>query len=182
MRRSVVAVLVAGALVLVLGVAAVLVVTLRSGHDDTDGAATDAHVHLDEDRSSDPASVTEAALAAMFSWQPATDPSPAAAVTRARSWLGGQLADDAAQPPATDVRPLPQWAGWRESGDIVSATAQSGKAITSSDTRQVLEVALTQTVLHRDGSTTPYSAYQIRAVVESTTDGWRLTEYNLSPT
>lgn len=182
MRRGFLAALVAGVVVLVVAITAVLVVTLRNGPDATEGAATDAHVHLDEDRGSNPTDVAESALAAMFSWQPATDPTPAAAVTRAQAWLGGQLAADAVQPPATAIRPLPQWAGWRESGDIITATAQSGEAITTAATRQVLDVALTQTVLHRDGSTTPYSAYQIRAVVESATGGWRLTEYNLAPT
>ncbi|MGB3354749.1 MAG: hypothetical protein WBB00_18515 [Mycobacterium sp.] len=169
-------------LVFVVAVAAAVITLVKfSGTDDSRGPATDAHVHLDEDRGSDPDAVAEAALAAMFSWQPAIDPSPAAAVGRAQRWLGGQLAADATQPAATGVRPLPQWAGWRDSGDIVTATAQSGEPITASDSRQVLDVALTQTVLHRDGSTTPYSDYRVRAVVEKNSDTWQLTEYNLAP-
>lgn len=174
--------LIAISAVFVVAVAAAVITLVKfSGTDDSRGPATDAHVHLDEDRGSDPDAVAEAALAAMFSWQPAVDPSPAAAVGRAQRWLGGQLAADAAQPAATGVRPLPQWAGWRDSGDIITATAQSGEAISASGTRQVLDVALTQTVLHRDGSTTPYRDYRVRAVVEKNSHTWQLTEYNLAP-
>ncbi|MDZ7931289.1 MAG: hypothetical protein U5N21_15045 [Rhodococcus sp. (in: high G+C Gram-positive bacteria)] len=172
---------VSAVLVFVVAVAAAVITLVKfSSSDESHDPATDAHVHLDE-RGSDPDAVAEAALAAMFSWQPAIDPSPAAAVGRAQRWLGGQLAADATQPTATGIRPLPQWAGWRDSGDIVTATAQSGEPISASDTRQVLDVALTQTVLHRDGSTTPYSDYRVRAVVEKNTDTWQLTEYNLAP-
>ena len=175
-------IVVSAVLILVVAVAAAVITLVKfSSTDESHDPATDAHVHLDDDRSSDPDAVAEAALAAMFSWQPAIDPSPAAAVGRAQRWLGGQLAADATQPTATGIRPLPQWAGWSGSGDIVTATAQSGDSITASDTRQVLEVALTQTVLHRDGSTTPYSNYRVRAVVEKNSDTWQLTEYNLAP-
>ncbi|MGV9865714.1 hypothetical protein [Rhodococcus koreensis] len=183
MRRGPIVVLAAIAALVVAAVAVVLIVATNEGSETDAGSGHDDHTHVETEdpANAEPATVAERALAAMFSWQPVTDPSPGAAVTRALPWLGGDLAAQAQRPPATGIRPLPQWQPWKESGDIVSATAEASAPILTTAGRQVLPVTLTQTVLHGDGSTTPYATHQVRAVVDRTDTGWRLTEYNLAP-
>lgn len=122
----------------------------------------------------------EQALATMFSWQPRHDASPGVAVTRAKPWLSGELAADADSPPATGIRTLPQWAGWREAGDIVVGSAHAITDCTPVAGHCLVKVTLTQTVLHTDGTSTPWRVLAVDATTADTPNGWRLSAYRIT--
>lgn len=147
-------------------------------------SGTDSHVHVDDGtpENTGPETVAGRALSAMFSWQPAVDSSPGAAMGRALPWLGRDLAEQATMPPAEGIRALPSWALWKQSGDVVSATATVEPApVSSTPDKQTWRVQVRQTVLHTDGSSTPYSNQIISADLEHTDSGWKLFSYNLLP-
>ncbi|MCD7053112.1 hypothetical protein LRS58_20560 [Rhodococcus sp. BH2-1] len=182
-RTTRIAVLAAALVVAASAVLIVIALAVGGGDDDTTpGAGTDAHVHITEaPAEAEPAEVAERALSTIFSWQPVSDASPGAALTRAEPWLTGTLAESAAAPTDPNVRPLPQWGGWKSSGDVVTATTSAQPPTVATDTKVILPVTVTQTVLHADGSSTPYSKNTIRTVVVATPDGWKVTEFTLTP-
>ncbi|MFE9328260.1 hypothetical protein ACIHDR_46040 [Nocardia sp. NPDC052278] len=137
-------------------------------------------VHGPQPEGAGPQTAAVQALTAMFSWQPVSDPSPGAALTRARLWLTGELALVADSPPATGIREQPGWSAWRRSGDILTATANVDGAGEHTDLRVNLTATVTQTVLHRDGTTTTYRELRITATVLRTNHGWRLAAYHAS--
>lgn len=147
-------------------------------------SGTDAHVHVDDGtpETASPETVAGRALSAMFSWQPVIDPSPGAAMGRALPWLGGDLAKEASMPPAEGIRPLPSWQLWKQSGDVISASATvEPEPVHSTPEKQTWRVQVRQTVLHADGSSTPYSHQTMSADLEHTDSGWRLVSYNVVP-
>jgi hypothetical protein len=147
-------------------------------------SGTDAHVHVDDGtpETASPETVAGRALSAMFSWQPVIDPSPGAAMGRALPWLGGDLATEASMPPAEGIRPLPSWQLWKQSGDVISASATvEPEPVHSTPEKQTWRVQVRQTVLHADGSSTPYSHQTMSADLEHTDSGWRLVSYNVIP-
>lgn len=147
-------------------------------------SGTDTHVHVDEGtpETAAPETVAGRALSAMFSWQPVVDSSPGAAMGRALPWLGGDLAKEATMPPAEGIRPLPSWQLWKQSGDVISASASvEPEPVQSTPYRQTWRVQVRQTVLHADGSSTPYSAQTMSADLEHTDSGWRLMSYSILP-
>lgn len=181
-RTAVIAAAIVAAIALISAV--VLVVTLAGSSSDQQHGGRDDSGHVDGPTpgNADAATATQQALSAMFSWQPKNDSSPGAAATRALPWLGGELAASANTPPATGMRELPEWAAWRAAGDIVSASVLVTDNVDTTPGRAVCEAVVTQTVLHRDGTSTRYRQLKVRAVLESTSDGWRMTEYNAAPT
>ncbi|WP_067694632.1 hypothetical protein [Nocardia jejuensis] len=177
-------------LVLVLAVAvtalaaAALVVTLRTAHQPATtpehGGDAEYEITGPVPSGAGPGLAAQQGLSVMFSWQPNTDPSPGAALTRATPWLAGQLAREAGSPPATGIKPLSEWARWREAGDIVVATAHTSGVRVPTDSTAVVSVALTQTVLHRDGTSTRWRVMNIDASTVSGPDGWRLSAYTIT--
>lgn len=169
--------------------AGLIVVTVATRHDgrppDTfpsqpiGGDADHAHPGL-QPHDASPETVVEQGLTLMFSWAPATDPAPGAALTRARAWVTGNLADAADSPPAQQVRAPALWASWQRSGDVVTATVRADRSAPCGTDDCVVTAHLTQTVLHRDGTDTPYSASTITAAVTRTPQGWRLASYRLT--
>ncbi|MFF2088599.1 hypothetical protein ACFVVM_32850 [Nocardia sp. NPDC058176] len=141
----------------------------------------DAHTHIEgpTPENSGAATTAQMALSAMFSWQPAVDDSPGTALSRAMPWLTGELAEAAAAGPATGVRPLAEWDGWRRSGDIVTAIVDADQPKTTAD-ETVLAATVRQIVLHRDGSQTPYQRMDVTATVVKTPQGWRLASYQVN--
>lgn len=145
----------------------------------------DAHTTLPDPLAEvtlDPGRTAETALAVMFSWQPGTDPGPAAAVGRAVPYLAGELAAAATRTLAQPLLPE-QWPAWARSHDVVTAAAivRDGDPRTHTTTAAATRVLdLRRTVLHRDGQTTPLPA--LAAVVEltHTAAGWRVSGYHLT--
>lgn len=180
-NRVIIGAVVAGAIALVALVVTV-VLNLNGGDSIVEGAGTDAHVLIDEASDAiEPDAVAQNALAAIFTWQPTVDESPGSAMQRAEEWLTGHLAESAGAPRDPNVRLPAQWSGWRSSKDIVSATAAPQEAVVRTDTKAIIPVTVTQTVLHTDGSSTPYTTNTVRAVVVQTSDGWKLSEFSLMP-
>ncbi|NKR53063.1 hypothetical protein GS481_02685 [Rhodococcus hoagii] len=183
-RTTRTALIAATVVVAVAALLAVIAVAIggRDGNNAAPGSGTDADIHISETPADiTPEDVAQRALSTIFSWQPVTDASPGAALTRAEPWLTGTLAESATAPTDPNVRPLPQWGGWKASGDVVTATASAQPPTVATDTKVILPVTVTQTVLHADGSSTPYSKNTIRTVVVSTPDGWKVTEFTLTP-
>ncbi|MEU3010122.1 hypothetical protein [Nocardia asteroides] len=151
----------------------------------TDPTATDppapseSHSEGPTPETADAATTTRMGLSAMFSWQPSTDTGPGAALARALPWLTGDLAAAATTTPG-GVRPLPEWVGWRESGDIVSAPVEAQPPRTVGAETSVVAV-VTQLVVHRDGSATRYQRLHVTAAVVNTAAGWRMTGYRVNP-
>ncbi|WP_331758335.1 hypothetical protein OG225_40300 (plasmid) [Nocardia sp. NBC_01377] len=177
--------------ILLASVATVLiVVTVATRHDsrspDTfpshlSGGDAD-HAHLGpQPHDASPTTVAEQGLALMFSWQPVTDATPGSAMVRARAWLTADLAAAAAtdRSPA-QVRTPAVWESWRRSSDIVTATTRADLAPVCEHGHCTVIVHLTQTVLHRDATNTPYSASTIAAATTRTPDGWRLAGYRIT--
>ncbi|MET9490023.1 hypothetical protein [Nocardia sp. NPDC006630] len=127
-----------------------------------------------------PAVAAQQALTGMFSWQPAHDESAGAGLARAKPWLSGQLAASADMPAATGIRPLAEWAQWRQDGDVVTATATTTAISAPAAGRCLLKVALTQTVLHRDGTSSRWRVMDIDASTTDSPDGWRLDGFTVT--
>ncbi|MGW5456590.1 hypothetical protein [Nocardia sp. NPDC003979] len=172
----------------IVGIAAVLIAlsTVLTGGAEESGPAPDthtpgaAHVQGPEPQDADAVTVTQMGLAAMFSWQPRTDPGPGAGLVRAAPWLTGELAASAASSgPASVLAPLPEWAGWRDSNDIVSALVDTEQAETGGS-GQTVAATVTQQVLHRDGSTTMYQRMRVTVTVTETPQGWRMSSYRIT--
>ncbi|WP_109524872.1 MULTISPECIES: hypothetical protein [Nocardia] len=176
--------------ILLAAVAAVLIAaTVATWHDGrspdvppSQPTGEDAdHAHLGpQPHDASPATVVEQGLTLMFSWVPVIDPAPGAALTRARAWLTGNLAAAANSIPAQQVRAPAPWASWQRSGDVVTATVRADRSVPCGTDDCVVTAHLTQTVLHRDGTDTPYSASTITAALTRTPQGWRLASYRLT--
>lgn len=123
---------------------------------------------------------TEQAFRAMFTWQPVSDNSPGDAVLRARPWLGGELADTSGRD--TNVRLPADWQAWRQSGDLITATAAVTDEVSTTGTTAVRSVRVVQNVMRPTGETVPYAAFTARAELTRTDGGWRVTAYTLVPT
>ncbi|MGW5440475.1 hypothetical protein [Nocardia asteroides] len=168
----------------IAAVCAIVLVVLGRDDDPADhghlGGDGHAHVEGPTPSGADAASATKYALTAMFSWRPVEDVSTGQGLARAKPWLAEPLLGQADAPPATGLRPIPQWAGWRTSADVVTATVVIDEvgAVEGGDRRVLATV--TQTVLHADGSSTPYSVMHVAAAVVQTPDGWRLSNYRVT--
>lgn len=170
-----------------LGIAAVLIVlatVLVVGAQDSapvPGTRTPstAHVEGPNPAAADARTVTHMGLAAMFSWQPRTDPGPGTGLTRAAPWLTGELAAAANSGVASGLAPLPEWARWRDSNDIVTALVDAEQTKTDIAGATVA-ASVTQQVLHRDGSTTLYRRMHVTATVTETSQGWRMSSYRIN--
>ncbi|MBF6212166.1 hypothetical protein IU487_14100 [Nocardia puris] len=171
-----------------VGVAAVLIVltTVLTGGTEDPRSAPDthtpgaAHVEGPEPEGADAVTVTQMGLAAMFSWQPRADPGPGAGLVRAAPWLTGELAAAAeGNGPEKGLAPLPEWASWRDSNDIVTALVDAEQAETGGSGPTVA-ATVTQQVLHHDGSTTMYRRIRVTVTVTETPQGWRMSSYRIT--
>ncbi|MEV6362161.1 hypothetical protein [Nocardia asteroides] len=117
----------------------------------------------------------------MFSWQPRTDASPGAALARALPWLTGELATAAANTtPTNGQRLLPEWARWRDSGDVVTALVETEQPRTV-DAEAMVAAVVTQLVLHPDGLVTRYQRLHVTATIVPNAAGWRMSSYRVNP-
>ncbi|MFF0546619.1 MULTISPECIES: hypothetical protein [Nocardia] len=137
-----------------------------------------AHVEGPEPEGADAVTAIQMGLAAMFSWQPRTDPGPGAGLVRAAPWLTGELAASASSGPASGLAPLPEWPGWRDSNDIVTALIDTEQATTGGPAATVAATVIQQ-VLHQDGSTTVYRRMQVTVTAAETPQGWRMSSYRI---
>ncbi|MFC9965683.1 hypothetical protein ACFVH4_15755 [Nocardia ignorata] len=137
---------------------------------------SDSHIEGPTLADADPSTAVEMGLAAMWSWQPRTDTSPGAALTRAAPWVTGDLASAATGAPATGQAP-PEWAGWRDSKDVVTALVETEP--TRLDETTTVAATVTQQVLHRDGSSTLYRRLHVTVTVTETPQGWRMSSYRI---
>ncbi|WP_433206656.1 hypothetical protein ACQP1G_20460 [Nocardia sp. CA-107356] len=172
---------VVGIVLAVLIVATVLIDRHRDEATDRHPPVGDAelHVHGPVPDDADPQTVVAHALTTIFGWRPVSDPAAGAALTRARPWLTDGLARDADSPPATGIRELPQWSGWRASRDVITAATHIEQTAPATDQQCNVSATITQTVVHLDGSTTVFRVLRAVAMVRRTENGWRLASYRL---
>ncbi|WP_028478736.1 hypothetical protein [Nocardia sp. CNY236] len=121
----------------------------------------------------------EHALVAMFTWRPASDVSAGMALSRAKPWLAAPLVEAADSAPAGGAREVPEWALWRRAADVVAAHARAQQTSDCDQQRCTVDATVTQTVLHIDGTSTPYRVMQVRAWTRHTSEGWRMAGYRL---
>ncbi|MBF6341579.1 hypothetical protein IU450_37735 [Nocardia abscessus] len=166
--------------------AAVLAAVALAGPDhgdrpDTTSAPGDAEhsIHGLRPDTAGPAEAAQQALAALFTWQPVTDATTGVALSRARPWLTGELARASQYPLATGVREPPYWAAWRRSGDIVTAHAVAPASPDCHRDGCTVTAVVTQTVLHRDGTSTPYQVMHVNAATQHTPEEWKLSDYRI---
>lgn len=176
-------VLVIAAVVVLLAGAIVLALAGRdTGGTDSHGPGGDGEYGTlgPQPEGADPATATKYALVAMFSWQPVTDYGPGAAMARATPWLTGYLATEATAPPATGIRPLAEWSGWREAKDIVVALVTvtgvgqptGGECVVTAEVRQIVQ--------HTSNTTTPWRTMTVSASVSKTATGWKMANYRVT--
>ncbi|MGW4356841.1 hypothetical protein ACWELJ_32635 [Nocardia sp. NPDC004582] len=156
-------------------------------HHSTSGPSTGQHAPGDADSGLhgprpdgvDAATAAQLALTAMFSWQPVSDASTGAGLVRAKPYLTGQLLDAANGTVAPQVRPLPEWAAWRESKDVIEATVTNFKLSPIEGGECVVTATVTQNVRHLDNSTTRYKKLDVSAAMRKTDAGWRMASWRL---
>lgn len=131
---------------------------------------------------SDPATAAKYGLTGMFSWQPVTDYGPGAAMARpgTQQWLTGYLAAEATGAPATGIRPLPEWAGWRAAADTVTAVVTIDNTGQPKNGECLVTATVKQIVQHTNGTSTPWRVMKITASTVSTDQGWRLANYRVT--
>ena len=124
-----------------------------------------------------PSGALTKALAAIFSWEPVTDDSPTEALRRAAPHLTGDALRSAQAPNASGVRTSAEWAGWRASGDLITARVDSAQATITSPGTAFGRATVTQTVLHLNGGSTPYRSFTVTAQLRQVEGTWKLATY-----
>lgn len=124
-----------------------------------------------------PSGALTKALSAIYSWEPVTDDSPTEALRRAAPHLTGDALRSAQAPNASGVRTSAEWAGWRSSGDLITSRVDSAQATITSPGKAFGRATVTQTVLHLDGGSTPYSSFTVTAQLRQVEGIWKLATY-----
>lgn len=166
----------------VCAIAALTLTGCSTGSGLPDGS--DVHVVIDplDPQTLDADTTATTAMSTILTWQPSRDGSKSDALARARRWLGGDLATTIDSGATAQVRPDPDWQGWADSKDVVTATcvrADSTSAAPEGMRTLIIDVECTQTVLHTSGRTTRITPQTWRTTITRTDNGWRLTEYRL---
>lgn len=173
-------------LLTVLATAVALIMAIAgctSTSTDSEPSATD-HDHLHEHYSAPPglptgetATALTTALSAMFSWEPVTDDSPTDALRRATPHLTGEALKSAQAPAVRGVRSSAEWAGWRASGDLITARVSDAQAAITGPGKAFGRASVTQTVLHLNGGSTPYRSFTVTVQLRQDKDVWKLAAY-----
>lgn len=124
-----------------------------------------------------PSGALTRALAAIFSWEPVTDKSPTDALRRAAPHLTGDALASAQTPDARGVRTSTEWAGWRSSGDLITARVTDAQATLTSPGEAFGRANVAQTVLHLNGGSTPYRSFTVHAQLRQVEGTWKLATY-----
>lgn len=154
------------------------------------GSSDDEHTHADHhehgEHYTSPPGIVDAdapsgaltrALSAIYSWEPVTDDSPTEALRRAAPHLTGDALRSAQAPDASGVRTSAEWAGWRTSGDLITARVTDAQATLTSPGKAFGRANVTQTVLHVNGGSTPYRSFTVTAQLRQVEGTWKLATY-----
>lgn len=142
---------------------------------------TDAHTAVHDPLGEDPALAATSAIAALMTWQPATQASPQESAVAITGRLTGQLAHYATSREPDPV--LPElWQDWKEAGDTVHAvaTVNDGGVRLDGESRATVEVVVEQEVWHPSGKTTPYSRFAASVDVEQVDGQWKAARYEIT--
>lgn len=125
--------------------------------------------------------VAELAMRSIFTWQPAKEGSPGAALERASQWLTGDLADAADEGESDDLIGPPQWDAWAESGDVVTAVTETVERNITEEHDAVRTVDITRTIQHGNGDLTPMELMRVQVHLErpSADAQWKVSEYRV---
>lgn len=166
--------LIAG-VVLAVVIAVVAVLVIRSSGDEVEVVGDPAIDHVDPVLE-DPERAAESLIAAVNTWRPAEQDSPADAAAIVSDRLSGKYAVLATDQEA----PLPpQWQGWASSGDRVQAVAEvapGSQSIAETDTEATVTVNVSRIVMHSDGSSTPLDSTVVDAHMVKEAGVWKLSD------
>ena len=120
-------------------------------------------------------SILTQTLSTIYSWQPGSDRSPTDALIRAKQFLTG-AALSAAEVTST-VRASAEWGAWDRSGDVITAVVTRAQAIPRANGEAIGTAVVMQTVMHRDGGTTPYRTFTATTELRQEDGNWKLATY-----
>lgn len=173
-----------------LGIAVGLLVTqLVNNGEDTSNTATEGQVHEHDDIDpvrDDPEVAAQAAMVAVFSYDPASQETTFEQLGDVRDQLTGTLGELADNPPTGDQaaaqRPS-EWDSWARSGDQVRAFANvaAGSAPVGEDeTTATVTVDVEQRIIHPDGETTPYEEMVADVEMVYEAEQWKAANYEIT--
>lgn len=64
------------------------------------------------------------ALSRIYTWQPAVEANSGEAMRKALPWLTGEMAQAARKPDDSGMRPMRQWAQWKDEKSVITASTQ----------------------------------------------------------
>lgn len=169
---------VAAAVIIVIGVAAAITATLMRGDSEDAAPGSDAEFGIDP-VPTEPADVAVHVMSGLYTWQPAVQDSSWDALRSQQRYLTGTLAQAAARPPTPAPQPISEWSAWARSADTITAVVvPTGDAVIDGDAATV-PVTITQTVQHRHGDATPYYSYTATVDLSGTDGQWKVSNYRL---
>ena len=155
--------------------AVIAVLIIRSSGDAVEVVGDPAIDHVDPVLE-DPERAAESLIAAVQTWRPAEQDSPADAAAIVSDRLSGKYAVLATDQEA----PLPpQWQGWASSGDQVHAVAEvapGSQSFAETDTEATVTVNVSRIVMHQDGSSTPLDSTVVDAHMVKEAGVWKLSD------
>lgn len=132
----------------------------------------DDHVHDGGLPAGTPETAWTEALTTMYSWEPAVDRSPTAALVRAEKYLTGAALADAKSP--STVRPSAQWSSWAADRAIVTAVVLEPQAVDRGDGTRAARATVKQFVQPESGAATNYRSFIASATLTKVGGDWKI--------
>lgn len=130
------------------------------------------HVHDGGLPAGTPETAWTEALTTIYSWEPAVDRSPTAALVRAEKYLTGAALADAKSP--STVGPSAQWSTWAADRAIVTAVVLEPQAIDRGDGTRAARATVKQFVQPVSGAATNYRSFIASASLAQVDDEWKI--------
>lgn len=144
--------------------------------------ATDAHDEHGVDAAAPNEMITHTAqsvISTLYSFNPAEDDSPHAAMERAKPYLTGRLLQAANNPPENRAVGQSQtWRSWAESGDYVTASAAAGNVEMNGENEGTVTVWARQSVMGEAGMI-PLEAFTAEVTLRLVDGVWLAEDYQI---
>ncbi|WP_168546482.1 hypothetical protein [Tsukamurella spumae] len=151
-----------------------------------DGGGTsehDGHDHGGGVAVGDARQVASSVLTTMYSWEPATDRSPADAAVRALPRLTGE-AKASVEKRSGPVRPIALWSTWAAEKTLVTATvpadAMVSVPITTNPRTTTLRAIVTQILQPTTGAPSAYATFAVRVTLEQVDAEWLVSNLTVT--
>lgn len=151
--------------------------------DDGGTSEHDGHDHGGGVDVGDARQVASSVLTTMYSWEPATDRSPADAAHRALPQLTGDAKSDV-QKQSGPVRPIALWSTWAAEKTLVTATvptdAMTDVPIGTSPHGTTLRARVTQILQPVDGAPSAYAKFSVRVTLQKSGEQWLVSNLTVT--